>query len=402
MPLESAAREVAGHLLGSDFVAVYAHHDSDGIAAGAILCHALHRAGIGFRFRVTREVPVVEQDTVTVLCDLGANESRLPRETVVVDHHAPRFDGPFHLNPNLAGIDGGSELSASGTAFLLSGEMGENRDLAGLALLGMIGDRQRNSGLNREILNGGIANGVIEPSRGWLLPGRDDRERLLLAIDPYLPGVSGEAEICTQIVESTREQPSDTVEVLLSRTVLETSRRGTLRAIENIYGTRYSLKRECVEDAHTLVALVDACGKSGLGGLAASLCLRASGGAEEAWEAMRAYRRAVIEAIGSAPVQEGAILWHQVPDPGMTGSVADALAWDVEGMEMVAVFACEGDRCHISLRCADGGELHMGTIAQEIAEACGGTGGGHTTRAGARVPRTELSRFREALERAVA
>ena len=112
--------------------------------AGSILCHAMLRAGIRFRLRVRQDVNAsdLSGESAYLLCDIGAGMADLPKATMVVDHHLPLFDGEFHVNPRLAGIDGDRELSASGTAYCVAQQMGDNRDLAGLVIPGIIGDGQ--------------------------------------------------------------------------------------------------------------------------------------------------------------------------------------------------------------------------------------------------------------------
>ena len=70
----------------------------------------------------------------------------LPPETMVVDHHLPLFRGQFHANPRLDKIDGDREFSAAGMAYIVAQEMGDNRDLAGLVIPGIIGDGQEFAG----------------------------------------------------------------------------------------------------------------------------------------------------------------------------------------------------------------------------------------------------------------
>ena len=103
MSLDAAAETVAEQIRRQQFVDVYAHHDADGIAAGAILCHAMLRAGIRFRLRVSGEISVAELggEGAKLLCDLGSGIEDLPADTMVVDHHLPRFNGEFHVNPHL-------------------------------------------------------------------------------------------------------------------------------------------------------------------------------------------------------------------------------------------------------------------------------------------------------------
>jgi single-stranded-DNA-specific exonuclease len=163
MSLETAAGTVADQIKRQEFVEVYAHHDADGIAAASILCHAMLRSGVRFRLRVRLEITLSELsgDATYLLCDLGAGMENLPRDVIIVDHHLPLSEGEFHVNPRLAGIDGDRELSAAGTAYYVAQKMGDNRDLAGLVIPGIIGDGQQMAGKNLEIFNEGIANGII-------------------------------------------------------------------------------------------------------------------------------------------------------------------------------------------------------------------------------------------------
>jgi len=167
MILAEAAARLAGHLARQDFVEVYAHHDADGIAAGAIVCVALLRRGIRFRLRVVSHISreSLSSDTPILLCDLGSGIADLPREIMVIDHHIPRFEGELQINPRLCGVDGERELSSAGTAFLVAQSLGDNRDLAGLVMLGIIGDCQELAGENLAIFNDAVALGLITPGK---------------------------------------------------------------------------------------------------------------------------------------------------------------------------------------------------------------------------------------------
>ena len=181
MSLNTAAETVAEQISRQEFIEVFAHYDADGIAAASILCHAMLRSGIRFRLRVRQEITVKDLtgDDSYLLCDLGAGIKDLPHDAIVVDHHLPAFEGEFHANPRLASIDGDRELSAAGTAYLVAQKMGDNRDLAGLVIPGILGDGQEMTGKNLEIFNEAITNGIIVPDRGLTLPGRDMTERFL-------------------------------------------------------------------------------------------------------------------------------------------------------------------------------------------------------------------------------
>ena len=405
MSLETAANLVAEQIKRQEYVEVVAHHDADGIAAGSILCHAMARAGIRFRLRIRRGITASEitKEHAYLLCDLGAGMEDLPQTTMVVDHHNPRFTGDFHANPRLFGIDGDREVPASAMAYFVARNMGDNRDLAGLAMLGVIGDGQALSGKNLGIFNEGVGDGIINPSRGIRLAGRDMAERWLMAIHPYLEGISGDESVVNAIMGQSAGKDTVRPDLLLSLSVLQVIQNAGAGCIEEIYGDTYALEREVIPDAHALAAVIDACGKSGHGEIGASLCMRYSRDAEAAWEIARTHRMKVIAAIralaGAPAAQDGV---YEVHDATLISDVADALSCQSSQRIPLAVVAPEGDRCRISVRCPPGIDADLGTVIRGIAETCGGSGGGHRLRAGATIPCTRLDTFRKSWHMAVA
>lgn len=403
MSLDAAAASLADRLLEQEFVEVLAHHDADGIAAASILCHAMFREDGRFRLRIRPDISTADLpgDGSVLLCDFGSALTDLPGDVMVVDHHLPRFEGDYHVNPHLAGIDGDRNLSAAGAAYLVAQRMGDNRDLAGLALLGIIGDGQALDGPNREIVNEGIANGFIAPRRGLRLPGRGLVEQLSLAVDPYLTGFSGEPDRTRAlVVEVTDEDDMDT-ESLLTRLVLAAAPKASVSALCGIWGTTYSLGREVIDEALNLTAVVDACGKAGNGDIGASLCLRSSHALQEAWEIAARYRQEVVAGIRGAHRLDERVAIFAVDDGGVVSDVADALANDFVQTGPVFVIGRKGDQCSISARCPPGIDLDLEVLMRTVAEACGGQGGGHRLRAGARIAADQADRFRHELLEAI-
>ncbi|MDD1675308.1 MAG: DHH family phosphoesterase [Methanomicrobiales archaeon] len=401
--MQNVIREAAEHLRNREFVEIFAHHDVDGIAAAAILCHALHRAGGGFRVRIVSDISpdLIKESPHAVLCDIGSGMTDLPESAIVIDHHVPHFTAGLHVNPRLSGIDGARQLSAAGMAYLVAREMGENTDLVGLAVLGILGDGQEIEGKNREIVHEGIARQYLSTSFGFLLPGRDLVERLFLAIDPYLEGISGNEERCRSIVAACTESGETNEEALVSRVLLEISPQGSLHALQGIFGTRYSLEREALSDAHTLASLIDACGKMGRGGLGVELCLRYPGAEPEARSLMAAYRGRVIETIRRVKRIDERSPWFEVLDPQTAGNVADALAFDLVQDRPVAVFSMDQGMCRISLRTPEQVSFNLEPVVRGVAAECGGCGGGHETRAGAVVGMGQIECFKNGLRKAM-
>ncbi len=400
MSLDAAAARLADHLLEQEFVEVLAHHDADGIAAASILCHALFRGGRQFRLRIAPSIAPEDlpKEGSVLLCDFGSSLADLPEGVMVVDHHVPHFEGEYHVNPHLEEIDGERELSASGAAYLVAQHMGDNRDLVGLALLGVIGGGQEFAGLNRDLLSDGIANGFVAPRRGMRLVGRDLTEQLTLAINPFIAGISGDESAARTVVEQCTTDDGIDLESLISLVLLRISPQASLGAMFAIYGTIYGLAREVVDEAHTLAALVDACGKAGAGDLGASLCLRSTYALEKAWGAATGYRRAVIAAVRSARRLEEDVALYEVDDGAITGDVADALTCDrIHQDGPVFVVGRRGDRYSASARCPPGVDVDLEALMRTLAETCGGRGGGHRSRAGAWIPPGGLDRFRQRL-----
>lgn len=401
MSLEEAASRVAEHLAHQEYVEVYAHHDADGIAAGSILCSALYRRGIRFRLRITSRISPasLSPETPTLLCDFGSGLEDLSPAVMVVDHHIPRFQGELQVNPRLFGIDADRELSSSGAAYLVARHLGDNRDLAGLVLLGIIGDNQEVAGKNLEIFNEAVAEAIITPEKGCLLAGRDLHERLFSAIHPYLPLISGDEMAAADLIETAARDGEMEYDTLISLIVLRISPFVPAATLASLYGDRYSLEREVIPDAHSLTAVVDACGKCGKGGLAASLCFRSSEGLKEAWDVTRDHRGRVIQALRNLTGKPGSDGFFEVEEPSVASDVADALARDTLQDRPVLVAVRTNDLCHISARVSGSPGLNLGQLVHEAAVACGGFGGGHRTRAGATISCARMDEFRAAIAR---
>lgn len=404
MSLDTAAETVAEQIRRQEFIEVFAHHDADGIAAASILCHAMLRLSIRFRLRVRQEITAKDLtgDDSYLLCDLGSGIKNLPHDAMVVDHHIPAFEGEFHANPRLASIDGDRELSAAGTAYLVAQKMGDNRDLAGLVIPGILGDGQQMTGKNLEIFNEAITNGIIVPDRGLILPGRDMTERFYTAISPYLEGVSGAEELVSTLINQSAGTDGVRLDTLLSQVVITAAPKTTLAGLNAIYGDTYHLQREVIEDAHALTAVIDACGKAGRGDIAASLCLRSSHDIDRAWEIARKHRVGVIDAIRTAHPAEGAPGVFEVKDVTLASDVADILARDRVNAQPVLIYARDGTACRISARCPAGVEKELGPLLRALAQASNGNGGGHNRRAGATIPCSQIGAFTKAWQEAVA
>ncbi len=402
MSFDAATGEVAREILRHEFIELYAHHDADGIAAAAILGTALARRRKQFRLRIVKEITsdILKSKEAVVLCDLGSGRDDLPLETIVIDHHTSYFTGKFHCNPRLFGIDGELELSGAGAAYRVANHMGDNRDLSGLVTLGILGDGQIVRGENRAIVDEGIALGVIESKGGPLFHGKELKDSILYSINPYLPGISGEPSLLDELTDSIKKEP--VLRGLLSKIVILTAESLSESALNQLYGERYQLPREVIDDAGTLMAIVDACGKTDNGSIGVEICMRSTHDVDYAWEIFTEYRLMVINAVKNALIEGKKENYYEIHPHYIVSEVADIFIRDLAFPSPVIVAGKEDDRIHISIRVTTSPEEGLGQVVHNLSRDCGGTGGGHKTRAGATIPSGKISQFVKGVREAVA
>ena len=212
--LSQAADIVRSH----DFIQVFSHYDADGVSSAAIIANALLRAGKEFRVTLFTTLNDFNMGIISrtkadcmIISDLGASYidqlDELDSEIVVLDHHTVISEAKkvCYANPHLYGIDGMTSGCGATMSLLFAITLDEgNWDLVQLAFAGIAGDRQHInglSGLNTYLLEQGVERGFIEEVPGSLIPAGDLMTELFLITDPYIRGVSGNAEGVSKILE---------------------------------------------------------------------------------------------------------------------------------------------------------------------------------------------------------
>lgn len=216
------AKKIGEMLNQAKQVHIVTHHDADGITAGAIAKSSLDRLGIENSFTCVKQVDdhLHEQlldanHELVWFTDLGSSICQEWKDIskVVTDHHACGKDSDvvFHLNPHLFNYDGSIDISGAGVTYLVAKILSKkNMDLSALAIVGAIGDLQDRKqgkliGLNREIVQDGIQNKVLDVSMDLRYFGRETRplaKLLQYGNDPIIPGVSGREDACASFLKS--------------------------------------------------------------------------------------------------------------------------------------------------------------------------------------------------------
>ena len=425
-------------------VLVVTHLDADGLSAGSIMLQALLGMGLPAMLRVVKQLDPASVSEVSaapqrniVFTDLGSGQKPLLRgisgkRLFLVDHHQPEGDGEglFELNPHPFGIDGAKEISAAGTAYLLATAIDPaNSRLANLAIVGALGDLQDKGergtfvGINAKIAEEAEKAGTLTVRKGLRLYGFESRplvKCMEYALDPYLPGLSGDEGACYKLIKDLGIDPrkadgSWKSVADLSKEELKCVINGLIkylishglssREAESVVGAVYVFGAEAsdspLRDAREFASSINACGRLGRYGLGISICLGDRGAAlAELKEVLAVYKRTISgylnwlqsnpKAVRVLPHVQ-ALLAGEAIDDKMIGTVISiAMSNPPFRMEKpILGFANSEGVSKISGRGTPDlvrRGLNLGKILREAAEKHGGTGGGHDIAAGAQVP----------------
>ena len=442
-------------------VLLLSHYDADGLSAVGIMGASLARMKADFQLRVIRELdPRTLDDALRsepdflALTDIGSGQLEHlgqragKHEVLVIDHHPPvgkPASGIFQLNPHEFGIDGATEISAAGLAYLVARSLSQtNTDLSVLGVVGALGDMQdknkerRLRGLNELAVQDAVNKGCLRTDRDLLFFGRETRpihRALALTTTPYLPHLSGEEDNCTALLASRKIPLKDgdrwrtmsdlshkekqalltaIVELLVSKGF-----KGS-RALELI-GTVYTLTNEPAggptRDAREFSSMLNACGRMDRQGLAVAVCLGERVTiVDEIQEVVARYRKTLADYMDWLTQTASAIMELQAVcvvrgenkiDESMTGALSSILssAGHLKPNKATIVAARSRDGgVKISARAPDAllkKGADVGLALQKAATALGGFGGGHNVAAGAHIPQGNAEEFYRMIDRLI-
>lgn len=458
-------------LRNASSVIVASHIDADGISAAAIASTALRRAGVRCEVRFFKKLDETALRTVKEahsriawFTDLGSGSvSKIEGiDSVISDHHVPEegtsrgsgrgqllltdFSTVTHVNPQLHGISGASDLSGAGSTFVVALAMDrKNIDLAHLAVLGAVGDLQdqrtkRLEGVNRALLTAAEEQGLVQALEDIRYFGRETRpvhKMLEYSSDPFLPRISGneegalgfllelgielkEGESWRTWSDLTKSEKSNIITELRSH--LEAARRSP-QTIDRLTGEVYVLTKEQrgtpVRDAKEFATLLNACGRHGKADIGLRICIGdRSDALTEGFALLRNHRSALSKALAWAK-GSGIIRLKNIQFFDAGDEIEDTIVGTVAGM----LLGSEGaDRSVPMIAFAESTEysdaptikassrgtqdlvsrgMDLSAAIRSAAEKVGGVGGGHNIAAGATIPADRKDEFLDALDKIV-
>jgi single-stranded-DNA-specific exonuclease len=457
--LDDPARACAQRLGEAEAVLLASHIDADGLTSAAIAATALERADVPFEVVFKKQLDETEIASIAareydavLFTDFGSgqldviadHERAGDFEPVIADHHQPaEAETEYHLNPLLAGIDGASELSGAGAAYVLARALADtgasfetadtddptasNRDLAALAVVGAVGDMQAVGGeligANRAIVEEGIEAGVLAERTDLALYGRQTRplpKLLEYASEVRIPGISndegGAVAFLSDLDVDLREGDGDgwcrwvdlsdrERQTVASALVQRALQRGVpADKVDALVGTTYTLEQEQpgteLRDASEFSTLLNATARYERADVGLAVCL---GDREEALARARRllqnHRRNLsngLERVKSRGVERADyVQWFDAGEEireTIVGIVA-GMALGVDGVDPdrpIVAFARKSDEeTKVSARGTGrlvGRGLDLSVVMREASRAVGGDGGGHDVAAGATIP----------------
>lgn len=458
----SVAEFIKECIKGDNLLLIVCHNDADALSACGIMAGSLWRNDARFLARSVNRIDdffqqldegSAEADCIIFL-DLGSGYLKEicskvnEKKVIIIDHHQPQtLDTPkhfVHLNPHLEGLDGATQISASGLAYLVSKALNEeNYIYSPIAIVGALGDLQdkdtqrRLVGVNAKIVEEGVEKGLIQVTEDLILFGRSFRpihSALASTSSPFLPGLTGREDVCYSLVTSLgiRVKDGDRWRVLADLTEEEKSKlyNGIISFLaskglpassiaKELIGTVYELTEEerwtYLRDAREFAWLLNACGKTGNAWIGIAIAAGVRGGLlEEAQKLLEDYRIQIAKNIELLTRPEAITTLEHIlvfnggdlVDERQVSSIASLIS--SSGMipqdKVLIAWARHGDRVKVSARAnkslVEKG-INLGAILSDIASAVGGRGGGHNVAAGADLPVGALEQFLKEVNRKV-
>ncbi|GAB3684788.1 DHH family phosphoesterase [Salinarchaeum chitinilyticum] len=496
--LAERADRAAARLADAEHVLLVSHADADGLTSAAIGAAALDRAAIPHDvvFEDQLDDDALERlaadvADVLLLTDFGSGQLDGiyahcdPEATVVADHHQPLApdavpadarqvtppndeanadsgrsyaDAPYHVNPLLVGLDGARECSGAGAIYAIARALAEqrpaeelapeqaiqpgsdpdprNRDLAALAIVGAVGDRQQEAGelvgANVAIAAEGEAVGVLEIETDLAVYGTQTKplpQLLAHAEEIRVPGVATDQHAAARFLDELdldlREDGEwrrwaelggaerQTVTSALCRRAIQ---RGVpADRIDEMVGTTYTLAGEAtatqLRDASEFATLLNATARYEQSAVGLAVCLGDRDGAlADATDLLAEHRRNLSRGVRWVEDQgvtvESHCQWFDAGTdiPATIVGIVAGMAVGADGVDPsipIVAFADDDGEVKVSAR-ATGGLVRRGvdlSVAMaEAADAVGGSGGGHTVAAGATIPKGEAATFVETVD----
>jgi single-stranded-DNA-specific exonuclease len=433
---------------------IITHQDADGLIAASIICMTFLRMGAKCVIRTISEMApnIIEQirseaHEFYIFCDLGSGlgsllSKALGEKWIIIDHDKLPEEGLTEgrgkhiLNAFKYGIDGGSEVSSGGLAFMIATQIEKrNWDLSSVALVSAISDRQDQGdkrsflGINSEIMKIAQSHGLINVNLDLMFNGRETKplhEALASTSYPYIHGITWNIENAYSVIKNSgvkmreggrwrvldeiRQEEKSAILDVIVKFVAASSKYDTANLTQNLVGNAYTLVEEDLRsqlrDAREYSTLLNACASAGRAGVAVGICMGDRNvSLNEGEQIARTHQTTLARCISTILTEK----WRTVDDgqaifvnaenaiiEDMLTSVSYLLSGPPMCDRMIFVWTTSKDgmhkfSCRKCVSCKPG--LNLGLTVRRCAESVGGIGYGHAESAICKIPPDRLQEF---------
>lgn len=412
-------------------IQIISHHDTDGISSAAIMATALQKLDKNFSVKIVKQlekevIKSLPKDAVLIFLDLGSGSieqlSELSNEIYILDHHEIGKDIKLADNINIINphLCEGEDLCGACLAYLFVKEISkENKSLANLAVIGMVGDMlEKNIG---KIGNSIINDGEMVIKRGLLLypATRPLNKTLEFSSAMFIPGVTGSSNGAINLLrevgiekkdgsyKSLIELNEDEMSKLITAILLRRNNKDIDDFIGNIYLIKIFNK---LEDSRELSAMINACSRLEHSNIALSLCMGSKEARKKAEGIYADYKQHLISGLNfvsnSQKIEGNNYIiinaQNNIKDT-VIGTIASILSMSAVYKEGTAIItmAHNLDKIKISGRIVGRNGRNIREILDSVVERIGGESGGHAFAAGCLISKEKETEFIELLKKSL-
>lgn len=408
---------------------IISHFDTDGITSAAIMIQTMKHLDTKFSLKILKslnrkEIEKLDKEKITIFLDLASGslneikEAQL-KKTFIIDHHIISDQIPEEIeiiNPQLFQKQ---KISGAGLTYLFCKNLNPSskKDMAKLAVLGMIGDQ-----LEKEL--GKVNHGILEDSevvkkRGPLIypSTRPLNVALEYFSEPFIPGVTGNPEGAKEFLRDigikmeNKKYPNliDLTEEEMGKLVTGIILRNPEKTTQEILGDLFLIKMfGKLEDAREISAKINACSRIGRSDIAVRFCLEDLNAKKQIESIHIKYKQQLISGIKYAQNSEKitgkgfSILnaKEQIKDT-MIGTVTSILSNSslYESGTILIGMSYDQEKIKISARIAGRKGRNLKELLSNVMTKFKGDVGGHEFAAGCSISKQDEEIFIEELKR---
>lgn len=415
-------------------ILIVSHFDTDGITSAAIAIKTLKNLDKKFSVKIVKSLEEqfiydLPKDKIILFLDLASGsmdyiEKSGIKEVFIIDHHEIVQDVPKNINIINPELHDRQKISSSGLTYLFCSQLNpKHKEIAKLAIIGMIGDM-----LEKEIdkLNNGILNdSEVKKKRGLLIyPSTRPLNRVLeYCSNPYIPGVTGDANGVLELLRETGIKPKngkykslielneDEMSKIVTAILLRMQKPKSQSA--DIIGDIFLVKLfNKLEDAREISAMINACSRLGESHTAIQLCMEIPKAKKRAEAIHIKYKQFILSGLkfiheAEKIEGEGFVIINakkEIKDT-IIGTVASILANSPlysEGTIIVAMAHDEDNKSvKISARNVGRAGRNVREILSRVITQTGGEVGGHEFAAGCLIPIEKEEEFINTLKKSL-